>query len=91
MLYMLEDGEQRFEAPHDCVGNTHKSRHPETMVEWLKTVVKIETSNEEFFGLFHQAIDDMAALRLPIEGTTTWSFVPLPGCRGSLRRSAAIA
>jgi glycogen debranching enzyme len=79
LLYMLEDGEQRFEAPHDCVGNTYKSRHPETMVEWLKTVVKIESSNEEFYRLFHQALEDMAALRLPIKGTNHMVFLPAAG------------
>jgi len=35
----------------------------------LKTVAKIKTSNEEFYRLFHQALEDMAALRLPIIGT----------------------
>jgi glycogen debranching enzyme len=65
LLYMLEDGEQRFHAPRDCVGESHKSRYSETMTEWLKTVVKIETSNEEFYRLFRQALEDMAALRLP--------------------------
>jgi hypothetical protein len=32
------------------------------MTEWLKTVVKIETSNEEFYRLFRQALEDMSAL-----------------------------
>src|SRR5262244_1256793 len=51
LLYMLEDGKQRFHAPHDCVGESRKSRYSLTMTEWLKTVVKIETSNEEFYRL----------------------------------------
>jgi len=69
LLYMLEDGEQRVHAPSDCVGEAHKFPYSVTMAEWLKTVVKIETSNEEFYRLFRQALEDMAALRLPIRGT----------------------
>ena len=43
------------------------------------TVLKLRTSNEEFYRLYHQAIDDMAALRLPIEGTDHMVFVPAAG------------
>jgi hypothetical protein len=49
------------------------------MTEWLKTVVKIETSNEEFYRLFRQALEDMAALRLPIRGTGHTVFLPAAG------------
>lgn len=37
------------------------------MAEWLKTVAKIQTSNEEFYRMFWRALEDMAALRFPIE------------------------
>ena len=60
-------------------GRVSKSHHSETMAEWLKTVVKIETSNEEFYRLFHQALEDMAALRLPIRGTDHVVFLPAAG------------
>ena len=53
--------------------------HAETMAEWLKTVLKIETSNEEFYRLFRQALEDMAALRLPIAGTDHMVFLPAAG------------
>ena len=46
---------------------------------WQQTVLKMRTSNEEFYRLYHQAIDDMAALRLPIEGTDHMVFVPAAG------------
>ena len=42
-------------------------------------VVKIETSNEEFYRLFRQALEDMAALRLPIRGTGHTVFLPAAG------------
>ena len=47
--------------------------------DWQQTVLKIGTSNEEFYRFYHQAIDDMAALRLPIEGTDHMVFVPAAG------------
>src|SRR5271166_423516 len=63
LLYTLEDGERRLRAPQHCVGDSDKSRHSRTTAEWLKTVAKIDTSNEEFYRLFRQALEDMAALR----------------------------
>src|SRR6201993_3794611 len=79
LLYTLEDRQQQLHAPRDCVGKTRKSRLFPTMAEWLKTVVKIRTSNEEFYRLFHQALEDMAALRLPIKGTDHMVFLPAAG------------
>jgi glycogen debranching enzyme len=49
------------------------------MAEWLNGVAKIETSNEEFYRLFRQALEDMAALRLPIKGTDHMVFLPAAG------------
>jgi glycogen debranching enzyme len=79
LAYTLEDSEQQLRPPHDCLGESSKSRHYPTMAEWLETVVKIETSNEEFYRLFHQALEDMAALRLPIRGTDHMVFLPAAG------------
>ena len=76
---------------------------PRDLREWQQRVMKITTSNEEFYRFFHQATDDMAALRLPIDpgegprkattraGATTWRSCPPPACRGSWPRSAATA
>jgi glycogen debranching enzyme len=79
LLYALEDGEQLFQPPQDCVEDSEKSPHFETMSQWLKNVVKIRTSNEEFYRLFHQGLEDMAALRLPIKGTDHMVFMPAAG------------
>jgi glycogen debranching enzyme len=79
LLYTLEDGERQFHAPRDGVGTNSKSRHSDTMAEWLTAVVKIETANEEFYRLFHRALEDMAALRLPIKGTDHMVFLPAAG------------
>ena len=37
------------------------------MAEWLQTVAKIQTSNEEFYRMFRRALEDMAALRFPMK------------------------
>src|SRR5215470_11699813 len=79
LLYALADGDRHFAAPRDCVGHNHRSRHAETMADWLQQVVKIQTSNEEFYRLFRQALEDMAALRLPIAGTDHLAFMPAAG------------
>jgi hypothetical protein len=41
LLYILEDGEQQLPAPSDCFGRNHKSRHSESMAEWLEAVVTL--------------------------------------------------
>jgi glycogen debranching enzyme len=79
LLYALADGDRHFAAPGDCVGHSHKSHQAETMTDWLQQVVKIQTSNEEFYRLFRQALEDMAALRLPIAGTDHMVFLPAAG------------
>jgi len=63
----------------DCTVHSHKSNHAETMADWLNNIVKIRTSNEEFYRLFRQALEDMAALRLPIAGTDHMVFLPAAG------------
>ena len=77
--YTLSDGDQTFAAPAHCVGDSHKSRHAETLADWLINVVKIRTSNEEYYRLFRQALEDMAALRLPMRGTDHMVFLPAAG------------
>ena len=79
LLYRLTDGDRHFASPTHCVGQSHKSQQEETMADWLQNVAKIQTSNEEFYRLFRQALEDMAALRLPIAGTDHLVFMPAAG------------
>ena len=73
LIYDLIDGTRHVHAPHDC---THETQHRN---DWQETVLKIRTSNEEFYRAYHQAIEDMSALRLPIAGTDHMVFVPAAG------------
>ena len=79
LLYTLVDGERTFAPTDDCVDRCHKSQHAETLSDWLRSVLKIRTSNEEFYRLYRQALEDMAALRLPIAGTDHMVFLPAAG------------
>src|SRR5207237_6479687 len=79
LLYELCDGDRRFAAPPHCIEDAEQSQHAETLADWERSVLKIRTSNEEFYRLFHQAIEDMAALRLPIAGTDHMVFLPAAG------------
>jgi glycogen debranching enzyme len=79
LLYGLQDGERHVSAPTHGVGESAGSHHGETLQAWLDTVVKIRTGNEEYYRLFRQALEDMAALRLPMAGHDHMVFLPAAG------------
>lgn len=79
LLYGLEDGERHVAAPIECVDDHERTRHAEALSDWLQSVLKIRCSNEEFYRLYRQALEDMAALRLPIVGTDHMVFLPAAG------------
>ena len=56
-----------------------RAQHSDGHTDWQQAVLKIRTSNEEFYRCYRQAIEDMAALRLPIAGTDHMVFVPAAG------------
>ena len=74
-------GEEKVErkAPKSCIGSVGDHAAADRLASWHETVAKIETSNEEFYRFYHQSLEDMAALRLPIEGTSHLEFVPAAG------------
>src|ERR1700732_2458942 len=69
VLYELGGGKLQFEAPKECVEYCGQSRVGTKAADWKRRVLKIRTTNEEFYRLFDQAVDDIAALRRPLEGT----------------------
>jgi glycogen debranching enzyme len=79
LFYTLKDSARYSVSPRSCTKHRPASPHAETMADWLQTVVKIQTSNEEFYRLFRRALEDMAALRLPIAGTDHIVFMPAAG------------
>jgi len=81
LLYDLGDGKDTFGAPDHC---SHEHPPPGLDArEWKDGVLSIQTSNEEYYRTFNQAVNDMAALRLPHGnrdgGGDGMSFVPAAG------------
>ncbi len=79
LLYHLSDGEKEMRAPSDCTHHAHQSRHAVARKDWQQSVLKLRSGNPVFDRFYGQAIEDMAALRLPIEGTDHMVFVPAAG------------
>jgi glycogen debranching enzyme len=79
LLYEFADGDRRYHAPNDCAEYAESSSQARAHQDWRQTVLKLRTSNEEFYRFYHQAIDDMAALRLPLTGTDQLVFLPAAG------------
>src|SRR5882762_2892979 len=79
LIYDLVDGSKRFRASKECIHSSETSDHSRNIDEWQRTVLKIETSNEEFYRCYNQGVQDMAALRLPLQGMDRMVFVPAAG------------
>jgi glycogen debranching enzyme len=79
LMYEFADGAKRYHAPEGCAVDAESSPQARAHRDWRQTVLKLQTSNEEFYRFYHQAIDDMAALRLPIAGTDHMEFLPAAG------------
>jgi glycogen debranching enzyme len=79
LTYDLVDGKKRIRAPRECNYSRATSHHAGKIDKWQRTVLKIGTSNEEFYRCYNQGIQDMASLRLPLKGTDHMVFVPAAG------------
>ncbi|MDE2580981.1 MAG: amylo-alpha-1,6-glucosidase [Rhodospirillales bacterium] len=79
LLYELSDHAAPHAAPSDCAHEAHRSPHARGRLAWQQRVLKLRSGNEEFYRFYRQAIEDMAALRLPVEGTDHMVFVPAAG------------
>ncbi len=78
LLYDLIDGERRYAAPSECRLDANSPQERQ-LQEWRDRCLRIETSVPAFRQLFDQAVEDMAALRLPVETGSSTEFVPAAG------------
>jgi glycogen debranching enzyme len=78
LLYDLGDGEEWHAAPSACVKAFEEGTARAHRRAWRSRVVKIQTSHE-FERCFARALDDMAALRLPMQESDDVKFVPAAG------------
>ncbi|MBZ9987649.1 amylo-alpha-1,6-glucosidase [Mesorhizobium sp. BH1-1-5] len=79
LLYDFEQGQKTSRASRVCVDDCLSSKAAKRVSAWRSMVCKLSTPNGEFQQLYNQAIEDMAALRLPIEGTDQLEYVPAAG------------
>lgn len=79
LSYELIDGDSHVRAPGPCADASETTSHARKVNDWQRAVLKITTSNEEFYRCYNQGVIDMAALRLPLKGTDRMVFVPAAG------------
>ena len=79
LLYDFANGDTWSTAPKQAVADYMSSDAMKAQKRWKDSVLKVETENQTFATSFAQAVDDMSALRLPIEGTDHMEFVPAAG------------
>ena len=79
LRYDLGDCGRSVGSPPDCVAHDAHNMLADNLRDWQQRVLKIETSNEEYYRFFHQAIEDMAALRLPSDAGDHMVFMPAAG------------
>ncbi len=79
LLYSFDNGHKARHPPQDCIQDALDSRFSKQLDDWRGRALKITTSNEEFYRFYRQAVEDMAGLRLPIDGTDHLEFVPAAG------------
>jgi glycogen debranching enzyme len=79
ILHEVGDGQTVDRAPKNCIDSIDKAGLRRRLAAWQSTCLKIRTSNEEIYRFYRQSLEDMAALRLPLEGTSHLEFVPAGG------------
>jgi glycogen debranching enzyme len=79
LIYEVFNGHERVAAPTACIDRALTSKAARRLADWQKRALKLTTSNEEFYRFYHQSVEDMACLRLPIQGTDHLEFVPAAG------------
>jgi glycogen debranching enzyme len=66
-LFHLNEGKHAGAVPRMCTRDLDKSKSAEHLAHWKEVTTSITTSNEDFYRLYHQSVEDMAALRLRYE------------------------
>jgi glycogen debranching enzyme len=79
LLYDFFDGKTKRAAPAECIDDCLQSRPVKRLADWQAKALRLNTGNQEFYRFYHQSLEDMGALRLPLEGTDHLEFVPAAG------------
>ena len=62
--YDITEGDLLRRAPGECAHTCEETGLARTLTHWKQVTTQITTSNEEFYRLYRQSVEDMAALRL---------------------------
>jgi glycogen debranching enzyme len=62
-FHVVEGGRPRS-VPRSCISDNAKSSATRDLDRWKEATTQITTSNEDFYRLYRQSVEDMAALRL---------------------------
>lgn len=68
LFYDLEAAAERLAAPHDCLTEAGDSAPARALADWRRTTLKLEIADPDIARGFAQARDDLAALRLAVDG-----------------------
>lgn len=79
LLYEFGNGQVRTKAPSPCFAESKACSVGQRLQDWRREALKLETRNEVFGGLFDQAVQDVASLRLPVEDNDRLQFLTAAG------------
>jgi glycogen debranching enzyme len=79
LLSDLHDGNETLHAPDACTRDSNGSGIAQQLANWRHGTLKLQTPNEEFYRFYHQAVDDMAALRMPVDMGDGQELMPAAG------------
>ncbi len=79
LLYAVIDGERTLEPSRARFASRHGSEQEQASATWCAQAMRLATSHTPLAQLYARSVADLAALRLPIEGTDLHAFVPAAG------------
>ncbi|MBN8888811.1 MAG: amylo-alpha-1,6-glucosidase [Rhodospirillales bacterium 70-18] len=68
LLYVLEDDGERLHPPAGCICHAATAPAARGLEQWRQSGLKVTSSDDEICRIWRQSVDDLAALRLPIDG-----------------------
>ncbi len=79
LAYRVLDGTTLLDAPEADYAGREGSGQARALATWCEQALRLRTPHDGLRRLYEQSVDDLAALRLPIEGTDLQEFVPAAG------------
>ncbi len=79
LLYSVIDGDRTLEASGAPFAARHGSEQEQASRAWCGEAMRLRTPWHPLQQLYEQSLEDLASLRLPIEGTDLHEFVPAAG------------